>query len=161
LDRAAASNQRIGFDIEPCGRHLISGGVNGQAQVFDLADGLPCASIPVSSDTVNGVSIHPFAPLVAFSTGHRRFESPDSTDSDEEGATHVSEILPSDMNKIAIWNLRSGLYDTGEMAEPVDSAPELEAAEPAVKCYMRVSLFGQTRWMCCAAELQLKVSLSQ
>lgn len=116
LDRDAASNQRIGFDIEPCGRHLVSGGTHGKAQVFDLTDGLPCASIQVSEDTVNGVSLHPFAPLAAFSTGHRRYELSGLSDSDDDADVREACLLPISCNTIAIFSLGSTSYD-GECAE--------------------------------------------
>jgi hypothetical protein len=98
------TNQRVGFDIEPCGRHLASGGTDGAVRVFDLArgeqvhafdaapdtvrEGWPCvqrgmaccaerrvcAPPPATLAQVCWTEYHPFAPLAATASGHRRFE---------------------------------------------------------------------------------------
>jgi WD40 repeat protein len=33
------TNQRIHFDIEPCGRHLATGGQDGMVHIYDLQGG--------------------------------------------------------------------------------------------------------------------------
>ena len=64
------TTQRIHFDIDPIsGRHLVTGGENGEVLVFDLKTGEEAARIPVSSDTLNGVAFHPWHPHIATSTG--------------------------------------------------------------------------------------------
>jgi WD40 repeat protein len=64
--RAANTNQKICFDIEPCGRHLVSGGEDGFVTVFDLTDGQLVARYRASTDATNGTlkpskacSLHP------------------------------------------------------------------------------------------------------
>ncbi|XP_043688724.1 telomerase Cajal body protein 1 isoform X2 [Telopea speciosissima] len=76
------TNQRILFDIEPCGRHLGTGGQDGQVHIYDLQTGQWLASFQAASDTVNGFCFHPFLPLAASSSGHRRFVMPDGYDED-------------------------------------------------------------------------------
>ncbi|KAK9861596.1 hypothetical protein WJX84_007684 [Apatococcus fuscideae] len=68
-----STNQRIAFDIEPCGRHLATGGESGAVEVFDLRDGTLVSTHPVAEDTVNGCSFHPCLPLAAVASGQRRF----------------------------------------------------------------------------------------
>lgn len=64
------TNQRMHFDIEPItGRHLITGGQNGQITVFDLQTGDAETQIPVSSDVLNGVAFHPWTMYIASSSG--------------------------------------------------------------------------------------------
>jgi telomerase Cajal body protein 1 len=63
------TNQRIYFDIEPCGRHLATGGEDGSVHVFDLRDGSPRAHFQAAEDTVNGLDFHPFLPLMATASG--------------------------------------------------------------------------------------------
>lgn len=67
------TNQRIGFDIEPCGRHLLSGGARG-VRVYDLATGerVVAAWAAWGPSAVGGVSVHPQLPLVATASGERR-----------------------------------------------------------------------------------------
>eukprot|EP00884_Botryococcus_braunii_P006725 jgi/Botrbrau1/16053/Bobra.7_2s0027.1 len=72
LERDTASTtQRVLFDIEPCGRHLASGGQDGSVRVFDLASGAAVANFGVADDVVNGFQFHPYLPLAATATGDR------------------------------------------------------------------------------------------
>jgi telomerase Cajal body protein 1 len=85
------TNQRIYFDIEPCGRHLASGGEDGFIKLWDLRDGSEAGKFKVAeNDTVNGCEFHPSLPVLATATGHRRFfaieeESSSSDEEEEEG----------------------------------------------------------------------------
>ncbi|KAK7836441.1 telomerase cajal body protein 1 [Quercus suber] len=72
-----STNQRILFDIEPLGRHLGSGGQDGFVHIYDLQTGHWVSSFQAASDTVSGFSFHPFLPMAASSSGHRRFVVPD------------------------------------------------------------------------------------
>ncbi|XP_042520495.1 telomerase Cajal body protein 1 [Macadamia integrifolia] len=91
------TNQRILFDIEPCGRHLGTGGQDGQVHIYDLQTGQWVASFQAASDTVNGFSFHPFLPLAASSSGHRRFVMPDGYDEDLS--------LTVEENCASVWSL--------------------------------------------------------
>ncbi|KAK9842676.1 hypothetical protein WJX74_000538 [Apatococcus lobatus] len=84
-----STNQRIAFDIEPCGRHLVSGNESGELEAFDLRDGTLVGSHRVAEDTVNGFSFHPCLPLAAIASGQRRFPL-DLADlpPDDPGALH-------------------------------------------------------------------------
>lgn len=60
---AAHTNQRICFDIEPCGRHLVSGGQDGFVTVFDLTDGHLVTRYRASAHATNGKRMtHPSLP---------------------------------------------------------------------------------------------------
>lgn len=80
----ARTNQRVQFDIEPCGRHLLTGGCGGGVMVFDLSTGSQVDSFQVAGDTVNGLSLHPSLDLMATASGHRRYPEPGGPDSDED-----------------------------------------------------------------------------
>ncbi|MCO5573848.1 hypothetical protein L7F22_027623 [Adiantum nelumboides] len=74
LERQARdTNQRIYFDIEPCGWHLGSGGQDGYVCVYDLQTGLSVSSFQVATDTCNGFSFHPSLPLGVSTSGQRRY----------------------------------------------------------------------------------------
>ncbi|XP_062161405.1 uncharacterized protein LOC133868510 [Alnus glutinosa] len=73
------TNQRILFDIEPSGRHLGTGGQDGLVHIYDLQTGQWVSSFHAALDTVSGFSFHPFLPMAASSSGHRRFVVPDDT----------------------------------------------------------------------------------
>jgi WD40 repeat protein len=118
------TNQRIYFDIEPCGRHLASGGEDGLVQFFDLRDGSEAGKFRVSEkDTVNGCEFHPSLPVLATATGHRRFfeteeeeeessdeeEGSDAEDGDVAGTYAGSNVgqfsLNCDENALCVWKL--------------------------------------------------------
>eukprot|EP00878_Enallax_costatus_P041311 GHUV01047987.1.p1 GENE.GHUV01047987.1~~GHUV01047987.1.p1 ORF type:complete len:364 (+),score=110.95 GHUV01047987.1:973-2064(+) len=67
------TNQRIGFSIEPCGRHLATGGCDGDVRVFDLCTGLQVDAFRAAADTVNGVDFSPCVNLLVTASGHRRY----------------------------------------------------------------------------------------
>jgi telomerase Cajal body protein 1 len=85
------TNQRLEFDIEPCGRHLLAGTTDGELVSFDLVNGEMQKAWRVARDTVAGVSINPFVGLVAIGSGHRRFW--------EEG----EEWVENGCNELAMW----------------------------------------------------------
>ncbi|RLN15921.1 hypothetical protein C2845_PM02G04680 [Panicum miliaceum] len=70
---ADTTNQRIYFDIEPCGRHLATGGQDGMVHVYDLQGGQWVTGFQAAADTVNGFSFHPYLPFAVTSSRHRRF----------------------------------------------------------------------------------------
>ncbi|XP_078437372.1 transducin/WD40 repeat-like superfamily protein isoform X2 [Wolffia australiana] len=74
---AESTNQRISFDIEPCGRHLGTGGQDGLVHIYDLQTGQWVSGFQAAHDTVNGFSFHPSLPLAACTSGQRRFNSPE------------------------------------------------------------------------------------
>ena len=78
------TNQRIYFDIEPWGRHLASGGEDGFVRVWDLRDGSEVGKFRAAKDTVNGCEFHPSLPVLATSSGQRRFALADDLDSDDD-----------------------------------------------------------------------------
>lgn len=90
------TNQRILFDIEPLGRHLGTGGQDGFVHIYDLQTGNWVSSFQAALDTVSGFSFHPFLPMAASSSGHRRFVVPDD----------VSEDIPLSGNEncASVWS---------------------------------------------------------
>ncbi|PIA54997.1 hypothetical protein AQUCO_00800019v1 [Aquilegia coerulea] len=98
------TNQRILFDIEPSGRHLGTGGQDGQIHIYDLQTGQWVRSFQAASDTVNGFCFHPFLPMAASSSGHRRFAMPDGFEEDFS--------LTGEENCASVWS-----FFYAEMAE--------------------------------------------
>ncbi|CAN4083950.1 unnamed protein product [Withania somnifera] len=90
------TNQRIYFDIEPRGQHLGSGGQDGSVHIYNLQTGQWVSSFRAASDTVNGFSFHPFLPMAASSSGHRRFGVLDDSDEDV--------LLTGDENCVSVWS---------------------------------------------------------
>ncbi|KAA8519885.1 hypothetical protein F0562_014205 [Nyssa sinensis] len=84
------------FDIEPIGRHLGTGGQDGLVHIYDLQTGQWVSSFQASLDTVNGFSFHPFLPMAASSSGHRRFKILDDSNEDLN--------LSGDENCASIWS---------------------------------------------------------
>ncbi|XP_073510578.1 telomerase Cajal body protein 1 [Phyllobates terribilis] len=94
LRRNVTTNQRMYFDMESSGRYLISGDTQGVVSVWDMIsppeDGvlLPVLQFQAQKDCVNGISLHPSLPILATTSGQRRFpESEDSGDESQQEAT--------------------------------------------------------------------------
>jgi len=92
---ADTTNQRIYFDIEPCGRHLATGGQDGMVHVYDLQGGQWVTGFQAAADTVNGFSFHPYLPFAATSSGHRRFGMQDEFEEELN--------LAGDENCCSVW----------------------------------------------------------
>ncbi|KAF5290834.1 hypothetical protein FQA39_LY14596, partial [Lamprigera yunnana] len=60
LPRQCNTNQKISIDLSRDGRWLVSGGTDGKVQVWDM---------PLHNDCCNGVSLHPYRPIMATSSG--------------------------------------------------------------------------------------------
>ncbi|XP_057462562.1 uncharacterized protein LOC130752742 isoform X2 [Actinidia eriantha] len=120
------TNQRIMFDVDPLGQHLGTGGQDGLVHIYNLQTGqwvssfqaalgnaVPYLTVEEDScfllflidsfalhtDTVNGFSFHPFLPMAASSSGHRRFQNLDDSSEDLR--------LSGDENCASIWSFSS------------------------------------------------------
>ncbi|CAN6986617.1 unnamed protein product [Brassica rapa subsp. trilocularis] len=93
------TNQRVFFDIDPCGRHLGTGGQDGLVHMYDLQTGNWVSGYQAASDTVNAFSFHPYLPMAATSSGHRRFAIPDDDDEDKNNVE-----LKADENCVSLWS---------------------------------------------------------
>lgn len=103
-----STNQRIQFDIEPVGRYLGTGGQDGLVHIYDLQTGEWLSSFQGALDTVNGFSFHPFLPMAATSSGHRRYIA---LEGDEE-----EKSLSGDENCVSIWSFYSSVEGVGDAA---------------------------------------------
>ncbi|MCJ8731418.1 hypothetical protein PDJAM_G00199370 [Pangasius djambal] len=113
LPRNVTTNQRIYFDLDPSGRYLVSGDTEGVMSVWDTFTAPPDCNEEVlrpvlqfqaHTDCTNGISLHPFMPLVASCSGQRQFPWPgDSDDSDlEEDRMMTSSDIRED-NGLVLW----------------------------------------------------------
>ncbi|XP_044955068.1 uncharacterized protein LOC123405458 [Hordeum vulgare subsp. vulgare] len=89
------TNERVQFDIEPCGKHLATGGQDGMVHIYDLQGGQWVKGFQAAADTVNGFSFHPYLPLATTSSGHKRFGMQDEFE--EESS------LAGDENSCSFW----------------------------------------------------------
>nr|CAG4650181.1 EOG090X06W9 [Sida crystallina] len=121
MKRTVDTNQRIYFDLDPSGRYLISGETSGLAQIWDTQIGLEMkasedplttilpafAQTRAHSDCTNGISCHPWLPLIATSSGQRHvtplFDRA-SFDSDDEGNETDETFIPKTReNSVKLW----------------------------------------------------------
>ncbi|KAK3011111.1 hypothetical protein RJ639_012670, partial [Escallonia herrerae] len=122
------TNQRIQFDIEPVGRHLGTGGQDGLVHIYDLQTGQWVSSFQAALDTVSGFSFHPYLPMAASTSGHRRFQDLDdpignsSLTGDENCASVWSFSYYSAEDNVASSNTRD--LD-GQLVETVCKDPSL------------------------------------
>ncbi|XP_066538135.1 telomerase Cajal body protein 1 isoform X2 [Hoplias malabaricus] len=115
LPRTVSTNQRIYFDLDPSGRYIVSGNTDGMMSVWDTLTAPPDGSEEILQpylqfqahrDCTNGISIHPFMPLVASSSGQRQFPWPG--DSDDSGSeSDEDRVMTSEGNRednaLALW----------------------------------------------------------
>ncbi|CAL8109680.1 unnamed protein product [Orchesella dallaii] len=105
LDRVVATHQRIYFDVTPNGRYLISGGTDGVVRIWDM---LKQDDEPIlfkgDTDCVNGISLNPFVPLLATSSGQRHFMEV-ADDSDEEEMFVKSKSSINRSCDIKLWKV--------------------------------------------------------
>lgn len=118
---AEGTNQRVGFDVECSGRHLVSGGTDGCLRAYDLRTGEEVGAWRASADTVSDWAFHPgssFAPGVggnarggwtaprgASASGHRHFRSPaDGVDSSDDDGEDGDAKVGSPTNALQIWS---------------------------------------------------------
>ncbi|GBP69078.1 Telomerase Cajal body protein 1 [Eumeta japonica] len=135
LQRVVRTNQRIYFDISPCGKYLVTGNTDGSLKVWDSEyydwksgiekikdDPKLCDDgsfrFPLHYDCCNSVSIHPCRPILATGSGQYHFQDPEvSTDLDAANETHVldGKMLSEDNNssvmKIDAVNMRNGIIN--------------------------------------------------
>lgn len=111
LHREVSTNQRIYFDVSPCGRFVVSGATDAKVRVWDLNTAPasdsddpviePCLVLPdLHSDCVNGVSLHPWKPALATCSGQRHFEM-DVEVSDDDVDTEVKRTKDFSLK---VWN---------------------------------------------------------
>jgi len=110
------TNQRVLFDIEPCGAHLISGDAHGYLRVYDLRDGAQVRADKISDSCVNSFAFHPYAAVddaaVTFggrlvrgatTSGERTFSVGLDSDSESgDGAASASAVESSSSSSGAI-----------------------------------------------------------
>ncbi|XP_045624327.2 telomerase Cajal body protein 1 [Procambarus clarkii] len=106
--RKVSTNQRMYFDLEPqLNSFLVSGNTEGQVLKWDLGQSnegtstyedipmlLPSSAFTAHKDCTNGISIHPYYPILATSSGQRHFPEPVSEcDSDSSSESEVPKQL--------------------------------------------------------------------
>ncbi|XP_054457447.1 telomerase Cajal body protein 1 [Anoplopoma fimbria] len=117
LKRNVATNQRIYFDLDLSGRYLLSGDTEGVVSVLDTKTAPPEGNEELLQpqlrfkahwDCTNGISIHPFMPLLATSSGQRQFPSPGESEGDSasEGEGGEAVMSPQETrqdNALSLW----------------------------------------------------------
>ncbi|XP_068164898.1 telomerase Cajal body protein 1 isoform X2 [Antennarius striatus] len=117
LKRNVSTNQRIYFDLDQSGRYLLSGDTEGVVSVWDTQtaplDGeeellQPQLQFQAHWDCTNGISVHPFMPLLATSSGQRQFPWPGDSDGDSASEGEGGEVVMSPQetrqdNTLSLW----------------------------------------------------------
>ncbi|KAG0761078.1 hypothetical protein G6F29_010857 [Rhizopus arrhizus] len=80
LPRPGKTNQRIHFDFDPSGRHIITGDQFGNLIAYDIS--LPneyklIKSVKAHDDLISSVSFNPVYPIMATCSGQRKFNFED------------------------------------------------------------------------------------
>jgi len=110
LQRKSSTSQRIDFDFTPDGRFLVTGSQDGAVLVFGMDSGQLVQRLQPEThncEAVNGVSVHPWLPLVATGTGQRKYMPlAIDSDSDSDSAAHATAPPPPQRNPPAEAMLR-------------------------------------------------------
>ena len=116
---ARRTNQKIGFDVEPSGRHLVTGGTDGILRAFDLRDGAEKAAWRGARDAVSDWRFHPFASwgargdafhaTGASCSGRRRFLD-DADDADDDAAS-LRTASRDPVCGLRVWRYDSRVLD--------------------------------------------------
>ncbi|XP_063709854.1 telomerase Cajal body protein 1 homolog [Culicoides brevitarsis] len=90
FNRNIDTNQRIYFDVTPEGKWLLSGSTDGCLKIWNMFEIYADNKAPIKEfayklhdDCLNGISVHPFLPIVATSSGQHMPTLPE-LDSDAE-----------------------------------------------------------------------------
>lgn len=113
LLRAVNTNQRIQFDIDRCGCHVVSGDSNNVINVWDLNDIFdnitddvishqPTHQYVAHEDAVNAASLHPTKSLLATTSGQRHFIVDDS---DSDSMETDAKTIHNFDNSLRIWSI--------------------------------------------------------
>ncbi|GJQ80132.1 putative telomerase Cajal body protein [Trypoxylus dichotomus] len=96
LNREANTNQKITIDISQCGNWLVTGGTDGKVQVWNVQESTAPSNhiqLPLHSDCCNGVSLHPYRPVLATASGQHHAQDP----------LHHSRMTPTHENALCMW----------------------------------------------------------
>ncbi|CAG9773765.1 unnamed protein product [Ceutorhynchus assimilis] len=72
LPRECSTNQKISIDLSSDNKWLVSGGSDGKVQIWDVTEQhYPTVHLQMQlhNDSCNGVSLHPYRPILATSSG--------------------------------------------------------------------------------------------
>lgn len=79
VPREVNTNQKISIDLSVDGKWLVSGGTDGKVQVWNVAEQTyPSVHMQMTlhSDCCNGVSLHPYRPILATASGQHHAMDP-------------------------------------------------------------------------------------
>jgi len=141
LQRTCTNNQRLFFDIEPSGRYLATSSQDGRILVYDWTasseEALVVAIDEGGAGAVNATVFHPYAPLLASTSGDRRFDLPrEYIDEDDISAPATSSLtIWRAYATRASWTpaptYTQPYYALAETPQDMDLAPEISSDEPS------------------------------
>ncbi|KAF2898004.1 hypothetical protein ILUMI_08169 [Ignelater luminosus] len=96
LTRQCNTNQKISIDLSRDGKWLVSGGTDGKVQVWDVSQNVAPTvhmELPLHNDCCNGVSLHPYRPVLATASGQHHTLDP----------LHHTRNVMSYENALVMW----------------------------------------------------------
>ncbi|XP_076275676.1 telomerase Cajal body protein 1 homolog isoform X1 [Rhynchophorus ferrugineus] len=96
LPRECNTNQKISIDLSSDNKWLVSGGADGKVQVWNVSEQTyPTIHMQMNlhNDSCNGVSLHPYKPILATASGQHHAIDP----------LHHTRTIPVYENALCMW----------------------------------------------------------
>lgn len=129
ISRSLTTNQRLSFDLDPWGKHLVTGTQDGRILVFDTDTFSPVAERE-APDCVNAISFHPTCSLLAVSCGQRHFDL--DCEDDLEGTGDPSEQSRKRQKGQSAAASAIQVLEIGRSLVPAEPNTDVDSVTPAV-----------------------------
>jgi len=135
VSRRLETNQKLTFDLDPWGKHLITGSQDGEVLVYDTMDFQLRHRLVANGDgdensedanCTNSVSCHPHSALLCLGTGRRVLSSDsDEEEEEEEEEERESEEGTDDQDRMDTRALKASTSSARSQSRKVSSSSGL------------------------------------
>lgn len=104
MERKSNTSQKMFFDIDPYNQYLVTGSQDNSIYIYDIINnpGTLIKKIDGLNDVINCVQFHPYLPILATSSGKRRYIIDDDFDDSDSSSDNDESSYE---NEIKLWRL--------------------------------------------------------